>query len=72
MDSTKLTPIIDDALAKAGVVSTGWVIVVAVIDDDSSEWLLCESSEGLTDWTRTGMLDEALDSEDWDDDEEPQ
>lgn len=70
MDSAKLKPIIDDALAKAGVVSTGWVIVVAAIDDDSSEWLMWEQSEGLTDWARTGMLMEALETENWDEDEE--
>lgn len=60
---------IDDALSKVGILSVGWVVVIGEIELDGTETLVCEDSEGLLSWARTGMLTEALESDSWDEEE---
>ena len=61
---------IDRALENAGLLVTGWVLVAAVVDRDAAnEYLIREESETLPDWTRRGMLEEAIDSDEWDQDD---
>jgi hypothetical protein len=68
--SSEMQEAIETALHKVGIPTTGWVFVAAIIEDDGSEWLTLESSDGLASWTRLGMLSEALQFDDWDDEEE--
>lgn len=67
----KLRDTIEDALAKAGIATSGWVLSAAVIEKDGTETLYVETTEGMPSWIRTGMIDESLDADLWEDDQEP-
>lgn len=67
----KLRATIEDALAKAGIATSGWVLAAAVVETDGTETLYVETTEEMPSWVRTGMLDEALDADLWEDEQEP-
>ena len=69
-ETVTLQDAIDDALAMAGLTVAGWALVAGTIEQDGSETLVTEQSQGLTSWARTGMLREALESEGWEFDDE--
>jgi hypothetical protein len=50
-------------------VLTGWVVVAEYMDADGDKWLSRFQSEGMTTWSRAGLLHEGLQGSTWDADD---
>lgn len=67
----KLRDVVEDALAKAGIATSGWVLAAAVVETNGTETLYVETAESTPSWIRTGMLVDALEADEWEDEQEP-
>jgi hypothetical protein len=65
----KVRPDLDDVIrehpAVEGAYLTGWVVVAEWMTPDGDAELSMLTSEGMTPWTRRGILGDAIEQEAW-------